>query len=124
MAKNNDHITDTELLIMNVIWRREHATIREIASDIYGSTDTSEYGTVQSLLNRLESKGFIKRDRSGFAHEFCALIQREQLVAQQLTEVANKVCQGSFTPLLMQLVDKIKLSDQKREQLKKMIDEK
>ncbi|MBI9018917.1 MAG: BlaI/MecI/CopY family transcriptional regulator [Phycisphaerae bacterium] len=124
MAKNNDHITDTELLIMNVIWRREHATIREIASDIYGSTDTSEYGTVQSLLNRLESKGFIKRDRSGFAHEFHALIQREQLVAQQLTEVANKVCQGSFTPLLMQLVGKIKLSDQEREQLKKMIDEK
>jgi BlaI family transcriptional regulator, penicillinase repressor len=116
-------VTDAELAILEVLWDQDGAVISEITARIYGQRTTSRYATVQKLLERLEAKGCVARNRSGFAHQFTATIARDELIGHRLQEVAEKLCEGSLAPLLLHLVEATKLSPQNRKRLLKLIDE-
>ena len=91
MPRTPVDVTDTELSILEVIWDKESATIRQIADELYHEGTTGEYGAVQSLLERLEAKGYVRRDRSSFAHVFSAAIERSDLIGQRLQALAEKM---------------------------------
>lgn len=123
MPRKAVDVTDTELAILEVIWKQSSATIREITGELYAKGTTGEYGTVQKLLERLEEKGCVKRDRSSFAHVFTAKVKRSDLVGQRLADLAEKLCEGSWTPLLIHLAGNSKLTAQDRKMLRKLIEE-
>jgi BlaI family penicillinase repressor len=116
-------VTDAELAVLEVLWDQDGAIISKITARIYGKQTASRYATVQKLLERLEAKDCVARDRSGFAHRFSATIVRDDLIGHRLHEVAKKLCEGSLTPLLLHLVGATKLSPQDRRRLLKLIDE-
>jgi predicted transcriptional regulator len=116
-------VTDAELAVLEVLWKRGELPIREITQELYPRGRASEYATVQKLLERLEAKGCVARDRSSFAHAFKARIERADVIALELAEVADKLCEGSLTPLLMQLVAGRKLGREERELLRRLLDE-
>jgi BlaI family penicillinase repressor len=123
MAKKSLNVTEYELAALEVLWRRGSATIRDITEEIYGTSSTTTYATVQKLLERLERKGCVDRDRSSFAHLFRATIERSDLIGEGLENLAEKLCGGSLTPLLVQLVETTSLTDRDRKMLRKLIDE-
>jgi predicted transcriptional regulator len=123
MTRDALTVTDTELAILEVLWDKKSATISEITEVLYGKRTTSRYATVQKLLERLEAKACVARDRSGFAHRFTATVARDDLIGHRLKEVAEKLCEGSLTPLLIHLVESTRLSPQDRKRLQKLIDE-
>ena len=116
-------VTGAELAILDALWKRGRLSIRQIAAEIYPGGKASEYATVQKLLERLEAKECVARDRSGFAHLFEARIQRADLIDQELAEVAEKLCDGSLTPLLTHLVAKHRLTREEREMLRRLLGE-
>jgi predicted transcriptional regulator len=122
MPSHNVQVTDAELAVLQVLWTQGQATIRQITSSLYGEGTTSEYATVQKLLERLERKECVRRDRSGFAHTFAASVSRTDLIDSRLQEVADKLTEGSWTPLLMHLVEAGRFSDADRERLRRIID--
>ncbi len=123
MFKKGRMVTDYELAVIEVLWNRGQATIREIAEAVYGNSATPTYATVQKLLERLEKKGCVERDRTSFAHVFRPKVQRTEVIGQELESLAEKLCGGSLTPLLMHLAETTKLSDRDRKMLRKLIDE-
>lgn len=123
MPPSRIDVTDTELAILDVLWERQRATIRQIADQLYPQRTTAAYATVQKLLERLEAKGCVTRDRSSFSHVFQAAIARQDLIDERLRELAQKLCQGSLTPLLMHLAGATKLSPRDRQALRKLIDD-
>ncbi len=116
-------VTDAELAILELLWKSGGLTIAELTTALYGNRTTSRYGTVQKLLERLEAKQCVARDRSSFAHLFKATIERADLISHRLQDVAEKLCEGSLTPLLLHLVGKTKLNSQDRKRLHKLIGE-
>jgi predicted transcriptional regulator len=116
-------VTDAELAVLEVLWKGGPLSIRRIADELYPGGRTSDYATVQKLLERLESKGCVARDRSSFAHLFETRIERHELIDRKLDELAEKLCEGSFTPLLLHLVEKRRLSKEDREMLRKLLEE-
>jgi BlaI family transcriptional regulator, penicillinase repressor len=123
MAKKRRRVTEYELAVLDVLWNRGPATIREITEAVYQESSPASYATVQKLLERLEKKGCVRRDRSGFAHRFHAKVTRTELIGQGLEELAEKLCGGSLTPLLMHLAESTRLKPQDRLMLRKLIDE-
>jgi BlaI family transcriptional regulator, penicillinase repressor len=123
MAKKGVHVTPYELAVLDVLWQRGAATIREITAAVYQETSSATYATVQKLLERLENKGYVRRDRNAFAHMFRPRIARTRLIGQGLEDLAQKLCGGSLTPLLMHLVQTTSLSPHDRAMLHKLIDE-
>lgn len=122
MSKTQINVTETELAVLEVLWDSGASTIRQITDAIYDSGTTSEYATVQKLLDRLLAKGCVKKSRRSHAHTFSAKVSREDLIGTGLETLAEKLCGGSLTPLLIHLTDNAKLSASERQQLKELID--
>jgi BlaI family transcriptional regulator, penicillinase repressor len=118
-----EHITDGELSILQVLWRREEAGNREIADEIYGEITDPKVATVQKLLERLEAKGCVVRDRSERAHRFRARFSQEEYLRSRLQALADRLYDGALAPLVTTLVQSKGISRAEREKLHKMIDQ-
>jgi predicted transcriptional regulator len=123
MARTSQDVTEAELAVLRRLWERGPATIRQLVEDVYGQDGTSAYATVQKLLDRLEGKGFVSRDRSGPVHVFRAAIDRDELIGRRLRAVADSLCGGSLSPLLTHLVEGKGLSEKERRELRGLIDQ-
>ena len=77
---------------------------------------------MQKLLDRLESKGCVERDRAGQVHVFRAVIYRDELIGRRLRAVADSLCGGSLSPLLTHLVEGRGLSERERRELRVLIE--
>src|ERR1700687_2506317 len=104
MARVPHDATDAELAVLQVLWDHGPVTVRTITDVIYPKGTASHYGTCQKLLERLEAKRFVSRNRRPWPHVFSAAIDREALIGMRLRVMADKLCGGSLTPLLTQLV--------------------
>jgi predicted transcriptional regulator len=123
MARTPRDITDAELAVLQMLWEHGPATIRCITDELYPAGGAAHYATVQKLLERLEGKDCVSRDRKGPVHLFAASIDRNELVGRRLQAVAQKLCAGSWTPVLTHLVQAKKLSSADRQALRALIDE-
>lgn len=123
MVREPENVTDAELAVLEVLWGQNPATISQITAKLYPKRTTAQYATVQKLLERLEKKHYVQRDRSFFAHVFSPTVERSALIGQQLQEVAEKLCEGSLTPLLIHLAEGVRLSQNDRDLLRKLIEE-
>src|SRR6266446_3763208 len=104
MARTPQDVTDAELAVLQLLWEDGPATRRLLMDRLYPGGSAAHYTTVQKLLERLETKGFVLADRSRPVVTFCARVSREDLINRRLQDVAEKLCEGSVTPLLMNLV--------------------
>lgn len=121
MAREDDDVADAELAVLEGLWERGSATIRQLADALYPDGTVAHYATVQKLLERLEAKGFVRRDRSGWAHRFGATIDRDALILRRLQATADRLCAGSLAPLLTNLVRAGGLSPQERAEVRSMM---
>src|SRR5438552_371295 len=114
-------VTDTELAILQVAWEQGTVSRRQITDVLYPEGGTAHYATVQKLLDRLEAKGYVRRARGDGIVTFTATVDREELIRRRLRNVAEKLCGGSLTPLLMNLVRSKPLSAAELGELRKLV---
>jgi predicted transcriptional regulator len=123
MKRDAKDLPDTELAILKALWEKRDATIRELTDLLYPGGGVAHYATVQSLLDRLEERGYVLRQRTGRVHTFSAAVSREEFVGERLRVMARKLCGGSLTPLLTHLVRQRRLSEREQEELRSLIRE-
>ncbi|MCD4750006.1 MAG: BlaI/MecI/CopY family transcriptional regulator [Thermoanaerobaculales bacterium] len=104
MSLKPKNISETELALLRLLWKSGPSTIRELTDQLYPAGSHSEYATVQSLLDRLEAKNCVRREKQGRVNVFTATISRTELVSRRLRETADALCDGSMAPLLSHLV--------------------
>src|SRR5947209_232618 len=122
MARTPQDVTERELAVLQALWDGGPATSRRLTDALYPGGGAAQYATVQKLLDRLEAKGCVRRDRAGPAHTFSAALGRDELIGRRLRDVAEKLCGGSLTPLLTHLVRTKRLTADERRELRSLID--
>jgi predicted transcriptional regulator len=122
MARRPQDVTDAELDVLRALWDGGESTIRSLANRLYPRGGASEYATVQKLLERLEDKGHVGRRAEGRVNVFSARVRREDLVARRLRDTAEKLCDGSLTPLLTHLVSAGRFSHDELDELRRLVD--
>ena len=123
MRYPSEDATPAELAVLQVLWERGRATIRQLSDALDPQGGASRYATVQKLLERKEAKGVVVRDRSLYVHVFEAAIDRDELIGRRLRAVAATLCGGSLTPLLTHLARIRPLTEPERRELRALIDE-
>jgi BlaI family transcriptional regulator, penicillinase repressor len=116
-------VTETELAILEVLWKAGPSTVREIVQAIYGRHTASLHATVNSLIDRLREKGHVEVADAGFARRYAAAVTRDALVGDTLQQLADRHFDGAVTPLLLTLIDRFKLSDKDRDAIRRIIDD-
>ena len=122
MSERPPDVTDAELAVLQTLWERGTATIRQITDVLYPEGTTALYGTVQKLLERLEGKECVRRDRDTWPHQFSAAIDRETLIGWRLRATAEKLCGGSMAPLLLHLLKTEQFNPAERQELRSFLD--
>ena len=123
MRDPRQSVTEAELSILEFLWNAGPSTKRMIADTLYPQGRDSDVATVQKLLQRLETKGHVVRDRSAIAHVFSAAAPKNEFVGRQLEAVADKLSGGSLAPLVMHLVEGQRLTKRERSRLRALLDE-
>ena len=115
-----DKLFDSELKVMDVLWREGDAPARHIAQVL-----TDEQGwnvnTTYTLIKRCIKKGAIERTEPGFMCH--ALVSKEQVQESETTELINKVFDGSADMLFASLLNRKTLSAEEIERLKKLVND-
>ncbi len=77
---------DLERSVMDVLWDTEGwLTARDVAGRLHHERDLA-YTTVLTVLERLERKGFVRRQRSARAHRYACVNSREAVVAEAMLD--------------------------------------
>jgi BlaI family penicillinase repressor len=111
-----------ELAIMKVVWRLKDVSVREVYETLR-ERRTVAYTTVMTMMNTLEAKGYLKKALDGRAFRYKPAIQEQRVVTAMVREFVQRVFDGSSAPLLAHLVTSSALSDDEREELRRLIDE-
>jgi BlaI family transcriptional regulator, penicillinase repressor len=123
MGRPPQDVTDAELAILQVLWEQGSLPIRKLTEELYPGGKTAQYATVQKLLERLEAKDCVARNRAAPVHIFQATIDRNELVGRRLKQLADKLCGGSWTPVLTHLVHTEDLTAQDRQALRQLVED-
>jgi predicted transcriptional regulator len=123
MRRSAEDVTDTELAMLQVLWDRGTATRRQVTDALYPNGDAAHYATVQKLLERLEAKGYVRHTREQGVLWFTAAVGREELIGRRLRDVADKLCGGSLTPLMINLVRSQPLSARELQELQAFLED-
>jgi len=116
-------LANAELAVMNLLWQNARLTARQIREQLYPDATKAQHGTVQRLLQRLEDKGYVERDRSLSVHLFSAALSRQTYAGRQLELLATKLTAGSFAPLITHLVEEKKISCDEIDRIRAILDE-
>lgn len=123
MARTARDVTEAELNILRVLWRDGPSTVRAIVDALDDEGASAQAATVQKLLERLEEKRWVTRDRSESVQRFRATADRETLIGRRLQGIAEELCEGSLTPLISHLVKRERLTEADRKALRDLIDQ-
>jgi predicted transcriptional regulator len=121
VAKNRTAVTDAELTVLKVLWARGPLAAKAITEAIYREGTAAEFAAVHSFLQRLERKGLVARDRTSFVHVFSATASQADVLGQELEALAQRLDSHSIAPLIMQLIEKKRLSKQETEEIRRLL---
>ena len=116
-------VSDAELEVLKVLWAAGPATVRDVAAALRRQRRRLAYNTVLTLLSRLRDKGYVAADRRDTAHLFRALVTRDELLGSSLTALADRICDGTASPLVHALVRGQRFSPDEIKHFRKLLDD-
>ncbi|MBI3717725.1 MAG: BlaI/MecI/CopY family transcriptional regulator [Sphingobacteriales bacterium] len=113
--------TESELEILQVLWNKEKATVRDVHEELAQQKDVG-YTTTLKLMQIMFEKGLVKRDESNKTHIYEPLVSREKTQKQLVGKMVDTLFQGSPTQLVMQALGNHKTSRRELEEIQKLLD--
>src|SRR5678810_1238101 len=93
--------TESELEILQTLWAKGLATVREVHEDLAKSKDVG-YTTTLKLMQIMHEKGLVKRDDSMRTHVYQAAVNKEKTQKHLLSKMIDSLFGGSPTQLVIQ----------------------
>lgn len=117
--KEKYNITDSELEIMQILWREKQCGLNEIIEQL--STDEEKNkNTTKTLIHRLVLKGAIESKKTnGKEVVYIPKINEKKFLAKESNNFLKKFFGGNTEQLLLNFVEDKKVS---KEELEKLID--
>ena len=114
-------LSPAETEILRLVWQLEPVTVQQIRGALPKDRAIA-YATVQTLLRRLEKKGYVKHEVQGKAHLFSAAVKREQVIKRTVGDFIERLFGGDPMPLMLHLADQSDLDAQDIDAIKKLIE--
>ncbi|TVQ12046.1 MAG: BlaI/MecI/CopY family transcriptional regulator [Bacteroidetes bacterium] len=110
MAKSKKyHPTESEMEILQILWEKEQATVREVHEVMEAVKDTG-YTTTLKTMQNMTDKGLLERDTDTRTHVYRPLLSREKTQESVLNKMLNGLFKGSESNLVMGALSRKELS--------------
>lgn len=117
--KESSGLTDAELRLMDVIWKRGPATVSEVLQDLRGAAPA--YSSVLTMLRILERKGYLKHRKAGKAFVYRPVVERDQARRHAVSHLLRRFFDESPELLMLNLVERTKIRPEELAKLKDRI---
>jgi BlaI family penicillinase repressor len=116
-------LSPSETEILRLVWQLDKATVQDVCDKLPAKRKIA-YATVQTLLRRLEKKGYLKHYLQGKAHVFVPAVKREHVVKRSVGDFLDRLFGGDPVPLMQYLAKHGKINSDDIEELKRLINKK
>ena len=123
MAKQGDaeiRLGRLELRIMNVVWDRGNATVRDV-TDALSRGRPPAYSTILTMMRKLEAKGYLEHDVRDRTYVYRAIISRERVRHGVLGDLLDRLFDGSPSLLLTSLVEQDRIDEKELQEIRKLL---
>lgn len=112
-------LSPSETEILRLVWQLGKATVQDVCDKLPAKRKIA-YATVQTLLRRLEKKGYLKHDIRGKAHVFYAAVKSENVIKRSVNDFLERLFGGDPIPLMQYLAEHGKIDAGDIEKLKRL----
>ena len=120
MKKDGFRLSDTELEIMNILWRSSEPLS---SAEVFDRLETGwKYPTVTTLLGRLADKGAVSHEKRGKAYYYSPAVDEAAYKAEETERFIEKLHGGSVRSMVAALCESRELTAEDVEKLRRMFD--
>lgn len=110
MRPRNTSLTDHELELMQIVWARGQATVRDVYEALLEHRKIA-YTTVMTTMKTLEQKGFLKTTQQNRAFLYRPTQSKQMVVKKMVRDFLDRVFNGSAQPLVAHLLKERHVSE-------------
>lgn len=114
--------TESELEILQILWTKGLATVREVHEELASSKEVG-YTTTLKLMQIMHEKGLVKRDDSMRTHVYQAAVNKEKTQKHLLGKMIDSLFGGSPTQLVIQALGEGKASPEEIEKIQRILND-
>lgn len=122
-GKQGNVLTNLELKLMKIVWGLGSATVRDVKNALPRRKPLA-YSTVLTVMRILERKGFLRHDSVDRTYVYHPIVTREQAIKAMVRNLTTRLFDGSAELLMVNILQKEKLTPEELRRLKKLIEEK
>lgn len=122
MSRELPPLSDAQLEIMNLVWDRDEVTVAQVWKTLAARRQIAR-NTVQTLLARLEEKGWLTHRREGNAFFYSACVPREATRKELVERLLATAFEGSAEGLVMTLLSQRGVTKAEADRIRAMIDQ-
>lgn len=124
MAKKKQRapLSEAQLEIMNIVWERERVTVADVWQSLSQRRPIAR-NTAQTMLTRLEEKGWLKHSTEGNAFLYRPTVPRQATRKRMVQQLLDAAFDGSTENLVMTLLDDRSLSKDEADRIRQLIND-
>ncbi|MBE0537666.1 MAG: BlaI/MecI/CopY family transcriptional regulator [Phycisphaerae bacterium] len=115
-------LSPAETEILRLVWELSKATVQNVVDRLPPERQIG-YATVQTMLRRLEKKGYVRHGREGKAHVFMPAVRREEVIGSAVGSFVDRLFGGDALPLMHYLARHGRISEGDIEKLKQIVND-
>jgi predicted transcriptional regulator len=114
--------TESELEILQVLWKKGPSLVRTVNDELNEWRDIG-YTTTLKLMQIMAEKGLLSRTKEGRGHIYHPEVEKSATQKQMLDKVLNGIFAGSASTLVMQALGNHQASDEELNKIKNYIEQ-
>jgi len=116
-------ISQSEWLVMQVLWLKGPLTANDIVKQLAGKTKWKPK-TIKTLINRLAKKKAVKFEKEGRKYRYYPAVSESKCVRTETRSFLRRVYRGASRPMLAAFLEDAELSPDDIKELKAILDQK
>ena len=116
--------TPAEWQIMEVIWQKQTASVREVLQNLEDQGEKKAYTTIQTIMNILVKKGLLNAEKTGMVNYYTPTVKRKNMIRTETRTLLARIFKGSVPALTSFLIDSEDISLDDIERIKQTLAEK
>ena len=119
----SSYLTDAELRLMEIVWEKGAATVGEVVDAVNADTPLA-YSTVLTTLRILENKGYLRHTKDGRAFVYRPVVRRNKAQESAIKHLLRRFFQDSPELLVLNLLERKKITPEQLNRMRKRLEEK
>lgn len=121
--KRSATLTEAELRLMEVLWRRGPSTVQQVLDALPGERLLA-YNSVLTTIRILEKKGYVAHAKDGRAYVYAPLVERSDATRSEVRHLVQRLFRDSHELLVLNILEDSGLNADELQRLKQYLKDK